>query len=164
MLRRVKAPVIGFYGEDDEAVTEPSAATETMKRGQAVRGAPLPGATHAFLAIQFEGRNTPAVEHAWPRATAFLKEHLLSEEREAVMTTCRHRERGDRGAVADRSRRVASPRGNAAPVVRAEARSTLPRGHREGVAECHPPASRMDDRAGVSLRLDARLGHVSRAH
>jgi carboxymethylenebutenolidase len=35
------------------------------------------GATHAFLAIQFEGLNTPAVHDAWPRATAFLKTHLL---------------------------------------------------------------------------------------
>ena len=80
VLRRVKAPVIGFYGDDDEAVTENVGATaETMKGlGKAFEVHRYEGATHAFLTIQFEGRNTPSVEHAWPRATEFLKKHLLN--------------------------------------------------------------------------------------
>lgn len=79
VLRRIKAPVIGFYGEDDETVTGTVAATAaTMTRlGKPFEIHRYEGATHAFLAIQFEGRNTPAVEQAWPRATAFLKKHLL---------------------------------------------------------------------------------------
>ena len=83
VLRRVKAPVIGFYGDDDEAVTATVDATaETMKRiGKPFEVHRYEGATHAFLAIQFEGRNTPAVEQAWPRATTFLKQHLLKEAR-----------------------------------------------------------------------------------
>jgi hypothetical protein len=36
------------------------------------------GATNAFLAIQVEGLNGQATGHAWPRATAFLREHLLN--------------------------------------------------------------------------------------
>ena len=80
VLRRVKAPVLGFYGEDDEAVTSTVAATAAAmtRLGKAFEVHRYPGATHAFLAIQFEGRNTPAVEHAWPRAMAFLKEHLFT--------------------------------------------------------------------------------------
>ena len=83
VLRRVKAPVIGFYGDDDEAVTATvDAAAETMKRiGKPFEVHRYEGATHAFLTIQFEGRNTPAAEQAWPRATAFLKDHLLKEAR-----------------------------------------------------------------------------------
>ena len=80
VLRRVKAPVIGFYGEDDEPVTGTVAATEAamMRLGKRFEVHRYEGATHAFLAIQFEGRNTPAVQDAWPRATAFLKEQLLN--------------------------------------------------------------------------------------
>ncbi len=83
VLRRVKAPVIGFFGDDDEAVTATvDAAEETMKRiGKPFEVHRYEGATHAFLTIQFEGRNTPAVEQAWPRATAFLKDQLLREAR-----------------------------------------------------------------------------------
>jgi len=83
VLRRVKAPVIGFYGEDDETVTSTvaTAAAAMTRLGKRFEVNRYEGATHAFLAIQFEGRNTPAVEHAWPRATAFLKEHLRYEGR-----------------------------------------------------------------------------------
>ena len=81
VLRRIKAPVIGFYGNDDEAVTGTVPATDAaMKRlGKPFELHRYDGATHAFLTIQFEGLNTPAVEHAWPRATAFLREHLRGQ-------------------------------------------------------------------------------------
>jgi carboxymethylenebutenolidase len=80
VLRRVKAPVIGFYGEDDETVTGTVAATVAtmMKLGKPFDVHRYPGATHAFLAIQVEGMNGPATADAWPRATGFLKQHLLN--------------------------------------------------------------------------------------
>lgn len=80
VLRGVKAPVVGFYASDDEPVTNTVAATAAaMARfGKPFEVHRYEGATHAFLTIQFEGRNTPAVEQAWPRAIAFLKEHLRS--------------------------------------------------------------------------------------
>ena len=77
-LARIKAPVIGFYGEDDARVTmtvEPTAAA-MKKLGKSFESHIYPGATHSFLLYQVEGRNQPATQDAWPRATAFLKEHL----------------------------------------------------------------------------------------
>ena len=81
VLRQIKAPVIGFYGEDDETVTNTVAATAAAmaRLGKPFEVHRYEGATHAFLAIQFEGRNAPAVEQEWPRATAFLKRHLMNE-------------------------------------------------------------------------------------
>jgi len=80
VLRRVKAPVVGFYGADDEAVTSTVASTEAtmMRLGKGFEAHRYEGATQAFLAIQVEGLNGPATSDAWPRATAFLKEHLLT--------------------------------------------------------------------------------------
>jgi carboxymethylenebutenolidase len=79
VLRRVTAPVIGFYGADDP-VTDTVASTEVamMKLGKPFEARRYDGATQAFLAIQVEGLNGPATQDAWPRATAFLKQHLLN--------------------------------------------------------------------------------------
>ena len=78
VLRGVKAPVIGFYGADD-SVTSTVGATEAAmtKLGKRFEVHRYDGATQAFLAIQVEGLNGPATADAWPRATAFLKQHLL---------------------------------------------------------------------------------------
>jgi carboxymethylenebutenolidase len=77
-LQKVKAPVIGFYGEDDPDVTKTVEATAaTMKRaGKSFDYQTYPGATHHFGLIQVEGRNGPATQDAWKRTLAFLKEHL----------------------------------------------------------------------------------------
>lgn len=77
ILRQIKAPVIGFYGEDDEVTTTLAATAAAMTTlGKPFEVHRYPGATNAFLAIQVEGLNGQAVGQAWPRATAFLKEHL----------------------------------------------------------------------------------------
>ena len=79
VLRRVKAPVIGFYGEDDQVTSTVAATAATMTRlGKPFEMHRYEGATQAFLAIQVEGLNGPATSDAWPRATAFLKHHLLN--------------------------------------------------------------------------------------
>jgi carboxymethylenebutenolidase len=77
-LQRVKVPVIGFYGEDDPDVTGTVEATAAaMKRaGKSFDYQVYPGATHHFGLIQIEGRNGPAIQDAWTRTLAFLKERL----------------------------------------------------------------------------------------
>ena len=77
-LQKVKVPVIGFYGEDDPDVTKTVEATAAaMKRaGKSFEYQVYPGATHHFGLIQVEGRNGPAIQDAWKRTLAFLKEHL----------------------------------------------------------------------------------------
>jgi len=78
ILQKVKVPVIAFYGEDDPDVTRTVDATAaTMKRaGKSFESQTYPGATHHFGLIQVEGRNGPAIQDAWKRTLAFLKEHL----------------------------------------------------------------------------------------
>jgi carboxymethylenebutenolidase len=79
VLRRIKAPVIGFYGEDDAVTGTVALTAAAMTRlGKMFAVHRYEGATQAFLAIQVEGLNGPATADAWPRATAFLKEHLLN--------------------------------------------------------------------------------------
>jgi carboxymethylenebutenolidase len=77
-LARIKAPVIGFYGEDDARITatvEPTAAT--MKRlGKSFEPHVYPHATHGFLEFQDLGGNPGATSDSWARTIAFLKQHL----------------------------------------------------------------------------------------
>ncbi|MBM3817631.1 MAG: dienelactone hydrolase family protein [Acidimicrobiia bacterium] len=77
-LRKITVPVLGFYGEDDPAVTGTVAATAaTLQRaGKSFEHRTYPGATHHFGLIQVEGRNGPATQDAWTRTLAFFKEHL----------------------------------------------------------------------------------------
>jgi carboxymethylenebutenolidase len=78
IMARIKAPVLGLYGEDDARITDtvaPTAAAMT-KLGKTYETHVYPGATHAFLEYQAEGRNGAATADAWPRATAFLRRHL----------------------------------------------------------------------------------------
>ena len=81
LMAKIKAPVLGLYGEDDDAVVrtiEPTAAA--MKRlGKSYESHVYPHATHAFMTYQVEGENGAAIVEAWPRAIAFLKEHTRSQ-------------------------------------------------------------------------------------
>lgn len=79
LMAKIKAPVIGFYGENDERVTATAApAAEKMKAlGKSFEYHVYPRATHAFLMFQDMGGNGPATADSWPRATAFLKQHLM---------------------------------------------------------------------------------------
>ena len=78
ILRSVKAPVAGFYGEDDPRVMATVRAAEaTMKRlGKTYDVHVYPGATQAFLRSSVEGQNTDAGVAAWPAAIQFLRQHL----------------------------------------------------------------------------------------
>jgi carboxymethylenebutenolidase len=79
-LRRLKTPVLGFYGGDDarvNATIEPASA-ELKKRGRRYEYEIYDGAGHGFLRQQSgrDGKNQAATEKAWPRAIEFLKRQL----------------------------------------------------------------------------------------
>jgi len=78
ILANVKAPVAGFYGEDDPRVMATVRAAEaTMKRlGKTYDVHVYPGATQAFLRSSVEGQNTDAGVAAWPAAIQFLRQHV----------------------------------------------------------------------------------------
>jgi len=78
VLARIKAPIAGFYGEDDPRVMPTVlAADATMKRlGKAYEVHVYPGATQGFLRSTVEGQNGAAGAAAWPAAIAFLRRRL----------------------------------------------------------------------------------------
>lgn len=78
-LARLKAPVLGLYGADDERVNatiEPAAA-EMKKLGKVYEHHIYDGAGHGFLRAQSgrEGANMAATRKAWPRTLEFLRQH-----------------------------------------------------------------------------------------
>ncbi len=79
-LAKIKAPVLGFYGEDDARVTatvDPTSAT-MKKLGKAYTPHIYKGAGHGFARAQTgrDGANMKAIEQAWPTMLAFLKINL----------------------------------------------------------------------------------------
>ena len=76
-MAKIKAPVLGLYGEDDVRLTSTVEKTAAdMKRlGKSFEYHIYPHATHVFLEFQDLGGNPAAVADAWPRAMAFIKEH-----------------------------------------------------------------------------------------
>ena len=77
-VAKIKAPVLGLYGEIDSRITSTvDATTATMRKlGKSYEPHIYKGATHAFVQYQNLGENTAATKEAWPRTIAFLKEHL----------------------------------------------------------------------------------------
>lgn len=79
-LARIRAPVLGLYGGDDERVnaTIPDADAEMKRLGKVYEQEIYEGAGHAFLSRQAErdGANQRATEKGWTRAMAFLERYL----------------------------------------------------------------------------------------
>ena len=79
-LATIRAPVVGFYGGDDERVdaTIPPAEAEMKKLGKSLETHVYEGAGHGFLRDQSgrDGANLKASQQAWPRTVAFLRERL----------------------------------------------------------------------------------------
>lgn len=79
-IAKIKAPVLGLYGEDDARVnaTIPPAEAEMKKQGKTYEPHIYKGAGHGFLRQQDnrEGANLKATQEAWPRTIAFLRENL----------------------------------------------------------------------------------------
>jgi carboxymethylenebutenolidase len=79
-LEKINAPVIGFYGGNDNRVTstvEPTAA-EMKKLGKSYETHVMEGAGHGFLKGQASSdANAKAAADAWPLTIAFLKKNTL---------------------------------------------------------------------------------------
>ena len=80
MLGRIKAPVLGLYGDDDARVnaTIPDAVREMRRLGKFYEPHKFDGAGHGFLRQQSgrDGANLAAARTAWPKMVSFFREHL----------------------------------------------------------------------------------------
>ncbi len=78
VMAKIKAPVMGFYGENDARVTSTVAPTITAmeKLGKVYEPHIYPKTTHSFVYFQDMAGNPAAVNDAWPRAMAFFKKNL----------------------------------------------------------------------------------------
>ncbi len=78
VMAKIKAPVLGFYGENDARVTSTVAPTITAmeKLGKVYEPHIYPKTTHSFAYFQDMAGNPAAINDAWPRAMAFFKQHL----------------------------------------------------------------------------------------
>ena len=74
----VNAPVLGFYGGNDERVNSTIPRAEEAMAGKSYEPVIYDGAGHGFLRAQLgqDGANMRATEQAWPRTVAFFREHL----------------------------------------------------------------------------------------
>jgi len=77
-LAKIKAPVLGFYGEDDARITATveQTAGEMKRLGKSFESHVYPHATHGFLEFQDLGGNPMATSDSWARTIAFLRQNL----------------------------------------------------------------------------------------
>lgn len=75
IMARIKAPVLGFFGEDDARVTAgvAPATTAMEKLGKVFETHIYPHATHGFLEYQDLAGNPQATTDSWSKTIAFLK-------------------------------------------------------------------------------------------
>jgi dienelactone hydrolase len=82
VIERIKAPVVGLYGGNDQRIdaTTPPAAQEMKRLGKSFEYEMFPEAGPAFMRAQDgqAGANLRAAQQAWPRASSFLKKNLNS--------------------------------------------------------------------------------------
>jgi carboxymethylenebutenolidase len=78
IMAKIKAPVLGFYGEDDARVTSTVEPTISAMKQQGKSYEPhiYPHATHGFLEFQDLAGNPAATADSWTRTIAFLNERL----------------------------------------------------------------------------------------
>jgi carboxymethylenebutenolidase len=78
IMAKIKAPVLGFYGEDDARVTSTVESTVAAMKQLAKSYEPhiYPHATHGFLEFQDLAGNPAATSDSWARTIAFLNQHL----------------------------------------------------------------------------------------
>ena len=79
-LGRVRAPVLGLYGGNDDRVnsTVPAADSAMKALGKEFEHQFFAGAGHGFLRAQDgqNGANLAATKEAWPRMVTWLRKHL----------------------------------------------------------------------------------------
>jgi carboxymethylenebutenolidase len=77
-IKRIKAPVLGVYGEKDERITGslPDVAAKMEAAGKTFTYDVYPGTGHGFLKPGRQGSDGPQVEKAWTRILQFYRARL----------------------------------------------------------------------------------------
>jgi carboxymethylenebutenolidase len=77
-LERIKAPVLGVYGEDDARINQslPATEAEMKKLGKHFDRKIYPETGHGFLKPGRKGNDGPEPERAWEDIIAFYRRHL----------------------------------------------------------------------------------------
>jgi carboxymethylenebutenolidase len=77
-LARIRAPLLGVYGENDARIDAslPDVAARLKALGKSFKYEIYPGAGHGFLKPGREGSDGPQVERAWGNILEFFKATL----------------------------------------------------------------------------------------
>jgi carboxymethylenebutenolidase len=77
-IRRIRAPVLGIYGENDERIdaTLPAVVAQMQSAGKTFTQEVYPGTGHGFLKPGRQGSDGPEVERAWTRILEFYRARL----------------------------------------------------------------------------------------
>ncbi len=79
-LKKIQAPVLGIYGENDERINAslPLVTAEMQSAGKTFTSEVYPGTGHGFLKPGRQGSDGPQVEKAWARILEFYRARLSS--------------------------------------------------------------------------------------
>jgi carboxymethylenebutenolidase len=77
-MKRIKAPVLGIYGEKDERINAslPEVTAAMQSDGKTFTSEVYPGTGHGFLKPGRQGSDGPQVEKAWNRILEFYRARL----------------------------------------------------------------------------------------
>jgi carboxymethylenebutenolidase len=77
-LKRIKTPVLGIYGENDERINAklPEVTAAMQSAGKTFTSEVYPGTGHGFLKPGRQGSDGPQVEKAWNRILEFYRARL----------------------------------------------------------------------------------------
>ncbi|MEP7227677.1 MAG: dienelactone hydrolase family protein [Gemmatimonadales bacterium] len=77
-LKKIKAPVLGIYGENDERINAnlPDVTAAMQSAGKTFTSEVYPGTGHGFLKPGRQGSEGPQVEKAWARILEFYRARL----------------------------------------------------------------------------------------
>jgi carboxymethylenebutenolidase len=77
-IKRIRAPVLGVYGENDERINAnlPDVAAKMQSAGKTFTHEVYPGTGHGFLKPGRQGSEGPQVEKAWKRILEFYRARL----------------------------------------------------------------------------------------
>ena len=77
-MKRIAAPVLGIYGENDERINAnlPDVTAAMQSAGKTFTSEVYPGTGHGFLKPGRQGYDTPEREKAWARILEFYRARL----------------------------------------------------------------------------------------
>ncbi len=77
-MKRIKAPVLGIYGENDARINSelPTVTAAMASAGNSYTAEVFPGTGHGFLKPGRQGYDTPEREKAWKRVLEFYRARL----------------------------------------------------------------------------------------